>query len=140
MGVETDYQNANIIVKRGDELVYTFKFIPFVPAAKIKAINDNKSVITKLYQQPASDEVQKELEKAEEKYFNTLMQTACDNPISHKDALDKFSVPEINSISEEAFIFLVNWSSIVEVKAYGLLQAKSVTEKNEQKSSTNIQT
>lgn len=131
MVVETDYQNAHIVVKRGTEVIHTFKYKEFVPASKIKAINDVKASINKLYKKEATDEIQKELEEAEASYFDILLQTSVENPLPHKEALETFSLPEINSISEEAFVFLVSWSSIEGVKAFGLSQAKVQIEKKD---------
>jgi hypothetical protein len=131
MTVETDYNNANIIVKRGDKTIYTFEFQEFVPASKIKTINDIKSQMAQIYKKEATSEVQKELEDIEAKYFDSLMGIATTNPLKHSDCLEKFSLPEINAISEEAYIFLATWSSTEGVKQYGLSQAKQQTVKKE---------
>lgn len=132
MTVEIDYNNANLFIKRGDEIVHTFEFKDFVPAIEVKEINTLKNKIFQVYKKEASDEVQKELEDLEEKYFNTLLSTAIVNPMKHSEALAKFSIPEINEISENVFVFLATWSSKAGVKQYGQLLAKQQTEKKEQ--------
>jgi hypothetical protein len=131
MTVETDYNNANILVKRGDTTIHSFTYKEFVPASEIKKINDIKNVIAKIYKKEANDEVQAELEKAEADYFNTILSIAVENPIPHEQALEKFSLPEINAISEEAYIFLVTWSSTEGVKQYGQSLAKQPTTKKD---------
>ena len=129
MTVETDYNNAHLLVKRGDEVIHTFEYKEFVPAIEIQKVQDVKNEIFIIYKKEASENTQSELRTAESKYFNILLSTATTNPITHEDALKKFSLPEINKISEEVFTFLVVWSSKAEVKQYGLSLLNQQTEK-----------
>jgi len=131
MVVKTDHVNANVLVERGGKVIHTFNFNEFVPAKDIKPINNLRTEIAHLTTNPKT--TQKELDSAEKKYFETIMSKAVTNPISHEDALLKFSLPEINQISEEVLIFLINWSSTEEVKAYASSLAKPTTTSKEEK-------
>ena len=137
MTVETDYHNGKIIVKRGDDIIYTFEFVDFAPASKIKDINVIKQKIRNVYKNP--DAKQEELDILEKEYFVKMMSIAVKNPISYEEAIDKFTLPEVNGITEEALIFLVNWSTMEAVKQYASSQVKVQTAKNEPNKSLDTQ-
>jgi len=125
-----DYENGKLLIKRGDKTIHSFTFKDFVSAEQFKPVNKLRNELVAIAQ--GKKEVsQTELEKQEKKFYDQATTIGLENPMPMNEALKLMTTAEMGQLSEEILIFLVNWSSIEEVKQYALQLAE--TQKNDTK-------
>ena len=128
--IKTDYDNAQLLLKRGDKVIHTFKFKEFVSAKSFKPVNVLRNELVKL-QQGKIDKTQEEVEKMERDFYDKVTQVGLDNPLSFTKAMDIMTIVELSNLSEEILLFLVNWSTTEAVKQFA--KQLSETDKKETK-------
>ncbi len=121
--IEQDYDNGCLLLKRGDKVIKTFTFKDFVSAKQFKPVNKLRNELIEI-SQGKKDLTQIQVDKVEREFYEKTSTVGLDNPLPYDEALDIMTIAEISSLSEQVLIFLANWSSIDEVKAY----AKRVSE------------
>ena len=129
--IETDYINGQLLVKRGDKVVNTFKFKEFVSAKQFKPVNDLRNKLVKLANGQDVKTTEEEADAINIEFYTKTTNIGLENPMSFEDACEILTVAELGKLSEEILIFLVNWSSIEAVKQYA--QQLSETTKKETK-------
>jgi hypothetical protein len=129
--IETDYINGQLLVKRGDKVVNTFKFKEFVSAKQFKPVNDLRNKLVKLANGQDVKTTEQEADEINIEFYTKTTNIGLENPMSFEDACEILTVAELAKLSEEILIFLVNWSSIEAVKQYA--QQLSETTKKETK-------
>ena len=129
--IETDYINGQLLVKRGDKVVNTFKFKEFVSAKQFKPVNDLRNKLVRLANGQDTKTTEAEADEINIEFYTKTTTIGLENPMSFEDACDILTVAELAKLSEEILIFLVNWSSIEAVKQYA--QQLSGTTKKETK-------
>mgnify|MGYP003647693559 FL=1 len=129
--IETDYINGQLLVKRGDKVVNTFKFKEFVSAKQFKPVNDLRNKLVRLANGQDTKTTEAEADEINIEFYTKTTTIGLENPMSFEDACDILTVAELAKLSEEILIFLVNWSSIEAVKQYA--QQSLETIKNETK-------
>jgi len=128
--IDTDYENGQVVIKRGEKVTKTFTFKDFVSAKEFKPVNKLKNDLAEIANGKA-EKTQKEVETLERKFYEQVTQVGLKNPLPYEEALEIMTVPELGKLSEEILIFLVNWSSIDEVKQFG--KQLSETQQKEEK-------
>lgn len=126
--IETDYINGALLVKRGDKVVKTFTFKEFVSAKQFKPVNKLRNELVQI-SLGKKEVTQSEVDKIEKKFYDECTKIALENPVPHEEAMEIMTTAELGKLSEEILIFLVEWSSISEVKQYAL--RLSETQKND---------
>jgi len=116
--IETDYINGQLLVKRGDKVVNTFKFKEFVSAKQFKPVNDLRNKLVRLANGQDTKTTEAEADEINIEFYTKTTTIGLENPMSFEDACDILTVAELAKLSEEILIFLVNWSSIEAVKQY----------------------
>ena len=125
--IETDYVNGALLIKRGDKTVKTFTFKDFVSAKQFKPVNVLRNELVKI-SQGKKDVTQAQVDKLEKEFYDKCTSISLTNPIPHAEAMEIMTTAELEKLSEEILIFLVNWSSIEAVKQYASQLVE--TEKN----------
>jgi len=125
--IEPDYDNAALLLKRGDKVIQTFKFKEFVSAKQFKPVNVLRNELVEV-SQGKKEMTPSELEAVEKKFYTECTSIALENPIPFDEAMDIMTTAELGSLSEEILIFLTNWSSTEAVKQFAKRLAE--TEKN----------
>lgn len=128
MGVETDYENACIVVKRGDKVVKTFVFKDFVSAKQFKPVNELRNELVLLTQAKKIDTDKLEAKNIE--FFNKVTKVALKESLDFDSAAEILTTAELGNFAEECLIFLVNWSSTEAVKQFAI-QYQETTKKEE---------
>ena len=116
--IETNYQDGELLVKRGDKTVQTFKFKDFVSAKQFQPINDLRNKLVKLATGKDTKTTEEQAEKLNIDFYTKITALGLENPLSYDQASEILTVAELGKLSEEVLIFLVNWSSIEAVKLY----------------------
>ena len=116
--IETNYQDGELLVKRGDEIIKTFKFKDFVSAKQFQPINDLRNKLVKLATGKDTKTTEEQAEKLNIDFYTKITALGLENPLSYDQASEILTVAELGKLSEEVLIFLVNWSSIEAVKLY----------------------
>ena len=121
--IETNYQDGELLVKRGDEIIKTFKFKNFVSAKQFQPVNELRSKLISIAN-GKTVKTEAEVDKMNIEFYTKVTTIGLENPISFTEISDIVTISELAKVSEEVLIFLVNWSSIDAVKQY----AKSLPE------------
>jgi hypothetical protein len=121
--IEQDYDNGCLLLKRGDKVIKTFTFKEFVSAKQFKPVNKLRNELIEI-SQGRKNLTQLQVDKVEKDFYEQTSTVGLENPLSYDEALNIMTIAEISNLSEQVLIFLANWSSIDEVKAY----AKRVSE------------
>ena len=116
--IETNYQDGELLVKRGDKIVQTFKFKDFVSAKQFQPINELRNKLVKLATGKDTKTTEEQAEKLNIDFYTKITALGLENPLSYDQASEILTVAELGKLSEEVLIFLVNWSSIEAVKLY----------------------
>jgi hypothetical protein len=116
--IETNYQDGELLVKRGDKIVQTFKFKDFVSAKQFQPINELRNKLIKLATGKDTKTTEEDAEKLNIDFYTKITALGLENPLSYDQASEILTVAELGKLSEEILIFLVNWSSIEAVKLY----------------------
>ena len=116
--IETHYQDGELLVKRGDKTVQTFKFKDFVSAKQFQPINELRNKLVKLATGKDTKTTEEQAEKLNIDFYTKITTLGLENPLSYDQASEILTVAELGKLSEEVLIFLVNWSSIEAVKLY----------------------
>lgn len=116
--IETNYQDGELLVKRGDKIVQTFKFKDFVSAKQFQPINELRNKLVKLATGKDTKTTEEDAEKLNVDFYTKITALGLENPLSYDQASEILTVAELSKLSEEVLIFLVNWSSIEAVKLY----------------------
>ena len=116
--IETNYQDGELLVKRGDKIVQTFKFKDFVSAKQFQPINELRNKLIKLATGKDTKTTEEDAEKLNVDFYTKITALGLENPLSYDQASEILTVAELSKLSEEVLIFLVNWSSIEAVKLY----------------------
>jgi len=137
MPVEVDYDKCEVLVKRNNEIIYTWKFKEFVSAKQFQPIVDLQVELQQIDsdKKKVTDEEEKALDK---KWFELVTTTGLINPPTHEDAMDTLTNAEMRVMASEAFIFLQNWSSTEEARLFNTQLAEM--RKKEPKPSQTSQT
>ena len=117
--IETNYQDGELLVKRGDKIVQTFKFKDFVSAKQFQPINELRNKLVKLATGKDTETSEEDAEKMNIEFYTKASVIGLENPMTFKAISEIITVAELSKLSEEILIFLVNWSSIEAVKQYG---------------------
>ena len=117
--IETNYQDGELLVKRGDKIIKTFKFKDFVSAAQFQPINALRNKLVKLATGKDTETSEEDAEKMNIEFYTKASTIGLENPMTFKAISEIITVAELSKLSEEILIFLVNWSSIEAVKQYG---------------------
>lgn len=118
MPIEIDYNNAAIVVKRSDEVKFTYGFKDFVSAEDFKPVNELRSQLREIAL-GKKDAEQKDVDKIEKELWDKSTSISLEDAPTYKQAIKQFSSSEISRIIEEIFSFLVNWSAKEEVLLFG---------------------
>ena len=121
--IETNYQDGELLVKRGDEIIKTFKFKNFVSAKQFQPVNELRSKLISIANGKLV-KTEEEVDKMNIEFYTKVTTIGLENPISFTEISDIVTISELAKVSEEVLIFLVNWSSTDAVKQY----AKSLPE------------
>jgi hypothetical protein len=121
--IEQDYDNGCLLLKRGDKVIKTFTFKEFVSAKQFKPVNKLRNELIEI-SQGRKNLTQLQVDKVEKDFYEQTSTVGLENPLSYDETLNIMTIAEISNLSEQVLIFLANWSSIDEVKAY----AKRVSE------------
>ena len=116
--IETNYQDGELLVKRGDKIVQTFKFKDFVSAKQFQPINELRNKLVKLATGKDTKTTEEQAEKLNIDFYTKITALGLENPLTYDQASEILTVAELGKLSEEVLIFLVNWSSIEAVKLY----------------------
>ena len=116
--IETNYQDGELLVKRGDKIVQTFKFKDFVSAKQFQPINELRNKLVKLGTGKDTKTTEEQAEKLNIDFYTKITALGLENPLTYDQASEILTVAELGKLSEEVLIFLVNWSSIEAVKLY----------------------
>jgi len=116
--IETNYQDGELLVKRGEETVKTFKFKDFVSAKQFQPINELRNKLVKLATGKDTKTTEEQAEKLNIDFYTKITALGLENPLTYDQASEILTVAELGKLSEEVLIFLVNWSSIEAVKLY----------------------
>ena len=121
--IETNYQDGELLVKRGEEIIKTFKFKDFVSAKQFQPVNELRSKLISIAN-GKTVKTEAEVDKMNIEFYTKVTTIGLENPMSFIEISDIVTISELAKVSEEVLIFLVNWSSIDAVKQY----AKSLPE------------
>ena len=116
--IETNYQDGELLVKRGDKIIKTFKFKDFVSAKQFQPINELRNKLVKLATGKDTKTTEEQAEKLNIDFYTKITALGLENPLTYDQASEILTVAELGKLSEEVLIFLVNWSSIEAVKLY----------------------
>jgi len=125
--IETNYQDGELLVKRGDKIIKTFTFKDFVSAAQFKPINELRNKLVKLATGQDTKTTEKEADKLNIEFYNSVSKLGLANPMSFDAICEIVTIAELSKLSEEILIFLVNWSSIEAVMQYAQQLPETVT-------------
>jgi len=134
--IEQDYVNGQLLLKRNDKVIKTYKFKEFVSAKQFKPVNILRNELVKV-SQGTKDATQKQVDLIERKFYDSCTSVALSNPTPFDEALEIMTHAELGQLSEEILIFLLNWSTIEAVKAFGKQLAETKTK--EEKPTTDSQ-
>lgn len=133
--IKEDYANGQLLVQRSGKTVHTFKFVEICTARKFEEVTKQRNLLAKIARgEKKVDEAK--MREEEIKFYDLVTQSGLENPLDYESALDTFTPAELGALTEEVYSFLINFSSIDEVKQYASRLAEiEKKEKKAQKSS-----
>ena len=134
--IKTDYINGQLLVVRGGKTIHSFKFVELCTARQFQEVGllRDKLLLIASGKKKVTD---KEAKQVELEFYNAVTSKGLANSLPYEKALDILTPAEMGSLSEEIYIFLINWSSIEEVMLFASQLAE--TKKKEKTASESSQ-
>ena len=112
--IKPDYDNGQLLVVRGGKTIHTFKFVELCTARQFQEVGllRDKLLLIASGKKKVTD---KEAKQVELEFYNVVTSKGLANALPYEEALDTLTPAEMGSLSEEIYIFLINWYSIEEV-------------------------